>query len=267
MLAEKLAELKPGLQITIVEAGKSLFDFENRMHYRQRYLEYGENPWPDDLIEDQTAKGIISRTMAVGGQALHWGGTTNRFSEEDLGLRSLYGLAVDWPLSYEELERYYCEGEWRQGVSGEPSPLPRTSGRNYPMPAMTLATTCGSSRCGSSRRHPLAHCWDEHTHPLRRVERMPAMQDLRGVSDGRGTRRTLRSNYSPQEDRLQTLIRSSCHDTFLTVVRRRGELAQPAAGMVRLSSWRVRGAAPCCCFTRPRFRTVSATARGWLDVA
>ena len=140
MLAEKLAELKPGVQITIVEAGKSLFDFENRMHYRQRYLEYGENPWPDDLIEDQAAKGIISRTMAVGGQALHWGGTTNRFSEEDLRLRSLYGLAVDWPLSYDELERYYCEAERRLGVSGEPSPLPEDKrSEPYPMPAMTLS--------------------------------------------------------------------------------------------------------------------------------
>ena len=55
--------------------------------------EYGEHPWHDDYIEDQQADGIISMTMAVGGLALHWGGACNRFSEEDLRLKSMYGLA------------------------------------------------------------------------------------------------------------------------------------------------------------------------------
>ena len=95
MLAQKLSELRRGLAITVVEAGKSLFDLENRMAYRKRFLDYGENAWPDDVIPDQSCKGIISRTMAVGGSALHWGGTCNRFSEEDLRLKSLYGLATD----------------------------------------------------------------------------------------------------------------------------------------------------------------------------
>jgi quinoprotein glucose dehydrogenase len=140
MLAQKLVELKPGLAITIVEAGARIFDLENRMQYRQRMLEYGENAWPGDFIEDQAAAGIISRTMAVGGSALHWGGVTNRFSEEDLTLRSRYGLAVDWPIAWTELERYYCEAERRLGVSGEAGPLPEDRrSEPYPMPPMTLS--------------------------------------------------------------------------------------------------------------------------------
>src|SRR5262245_26639773 len=82
------------------------------------------NPWPGDVVRDQEAQNVISRTMAVGGSALHWGGVTNRFSEEDLRLRSRYGLAVDWPLAWDELEHFYCEAERRIGVAGEPSPLP-----------------------------------------------------------------------------------------------------------------------------------------------
>ena len=62
------------------------------MRYRDRMMKYGENPWPGDYIEDQSATGIVSRTMAVGGSALHWGGTCNRFSKEDLRLKSMYGL-------------------------------------------------------------------------------------------------------------------------------------------------------------------------------
>src|SRR4029078_55183 len=109
MLAEKLSELRPGMCITVVEAGQRIFDFENRMAHRQRNLDYGENAWPGDFIEDQAAQGIISRTMAVGGSALHWGGVTNRFSEEDLTLHARYGLAADWPLDWADLEKHYCE--------------------------------------------------------------------------------------------------------------------------------------------------------------
>jgi len=140
MLAQKLSELKPGLAITVVEAGSTIFDFENRMAYRQRSLDYGENAWPGDLIEDQAGAGVISRTMAVGGSALHWGGVTNRFSEEDLTLKSRYGLAVDWPLTWTDLERHYCEAERRLGVSGEPGPLPEDRrSEPYPMAAMPLS--------------------------------------------------------------------------------------------------------------------------------
>ena len=140
MMAQKLAELKPGVAVTVVEAGSKIFDFENRMQHRQRSLDYGENAWPGDFIEDQGASGVISRTMAVGGSALHWGGVTNRFSAEDLTLKSRYGLAVDWPIEWSDLERHYVEAERRLGVSGEPSPLPEDRmSAAYPMTAMPLS--------------------------------------------------------------------------------------------------------------------------------
>ena len=102
LVAQKLLELKPSLSIIVVEAGRRLFDNQNRIHYRQRNLDYGENMWPGDFVADQAARGVISRTMAVGGSALHWGGVCNRFSEEDTRLKSLYGLATDWPLEWAE---------------------------------------------------------------------------------------------------------------------------------------------------------------------
>jgi len=140
MVAEKLLERRPNLSIIVVEAGKRLFDFENRAKYRRRSLDYGENNWPGDFVADQGARGLISRTMAVGGSALHWGGVCNRFSEEDTRLKSLYGLAVDWPVTWTELEKFYCEAERRLGVSGEPGPLPEDRrSEPYPMPAMTMS--------------------------------------------------------------------------------------------------------------------------------
>ena len=140
MLAQKLTELGPGLSIIVVEAGRSIFDAQNRGRYRDRAISYGEHPWPDDYIEDQQAKGIIAMTMAVGGLALHWGGACNRFSEEDLRLKSMYGLAMDWALEWKELERYYCEAERRLNVAGEPSAYAEDKrSEPYPQPSIPLS--------------------------------------------------------------------------------------------------------------------------------
>lgn len=140
LLAEKLLELRPGLGVTVVEAGRRLFDLENRMSYRRRSMLYGENQWPGDFIEDQAAAGMITRTMAVGGSAMHWQGHANRFSAEDLRLESLYGLAADWPLSWEALEPYLGEAERRIGVAGEPSPHPEDA-RSEPYPMAPIPLT------------------------------------------------------------------------------------------------------------------------------
>lgn len=140
MLARKLVTLRPGTTIAIVEAGRSIFDVENRPRYRERAQVYGEHPWRNDYIEDQQADGIISMTMAVGGLALHWGGACNRFSVEDLRLKSMYGLASDWPLAWEDLERHYVEAERALNVAGEPSAyVEDTRSAPYPQPPVPLS--------------------------------------------------------------------------------------------------------------------------------
>ena len=98
-----------------------------------------EPVYPGDIIEDQQASGIISRTQAVGGLGIHFGGVMQRFSQEDVRLKSLYGLGYDWPIEWDELERYYCAAEKRIGVAGEPGPYPEDRrSEPYPMPAMEL---------------------------------------------------------------------------------------------------------------------------------
>jgi glycine/D-amino acid oxidase-like deaminating enzyme len=59
LMAEKLAERQSAPSIIVVEAGQKIFDVENRMRYRQRMLEYGENPWPGDTIGDQSASELF----------------------------------------------------------------------------------------------------------------------------------------------------------------------------------------------------------------
>ena len=96
---------------------------------------------------------MISMTMAVGGQALHWGGACNRFSEEDLRLKSMYGLADDWPLDWAELERFYVQAERRLNVAGDPSPYAedRRSGAVPAAGDAALVQPAGPEEMGASR--------------------------------------------------------------------------------------------------------------------
>jgi choline dehydrogenase-like flavoprotein len=53
----------------------------------------------------------------LGGSTLHWQGTTLRMLPNDFRMQSAYGQAVDWPVSYDELEPFYSEAEHEVGVS------------------------------------------------------------------------------------------------------------------------------------------------------
>jgi len=141
MVAEKLTD-EHDVDVTVLEAGRHTAPLEGRAERRQRYMDYGENPWTGDHVEDQYAAGAMSRSMVVGGQAMHWGGTTPRYSPEDFRLRSMFGVHEDWPIDYDTLDPYYQEAEERIGVAGEqgPEPLdPRSA--PYPMPPVPLTWT------------------------------------------------------------------------------------------------------------------------------
>ena len=73
-------------------------------------------------------------TLAFGGGSNCWVAGTPRMLPEDLRLNSLYGVGTDWPISYEELEPYYCDAEDLMAIAGpsDDSPFPRS--RPYPQP-------------------------------------------------------------------------------------------------------------------------------------
>ncbi|OBF25037.1 GMC family oxidoreductase [Mycobacterium sp. ACS4331] len=57
---------------------------------------------------------------AAGGSTILYGAEWPRFIPSDFKLHSLYGMADDWPFSYEDLEPYYALLEETVGVSGTP---------------------------------------------------------------------------------------------------------------------------------------------------
>ena len=55
----------------------------------------------------------------VGGSTWHWQGIYLRMLPNDFKMRSKYGVGVDWPISYETLERWYARAEKEMGVAGD----------------------------------------------------------------------------------------------------------------------------------------------------
>ncbi|MGH7711950.1 MAG: FAD-dependent oxidoreductase, partial [Gemmatimonadaceae bacterium] len=138
MVAWKLAQTRR-VDVLVLEAGDEAPPTADWHTLRARYLAYGESPWPRDHIDGTEVEGIQSRSMQVGGLAMHWGGVTPRFSPEDFRVRSMYEVGADWALTYEELDPFYQEAEEYMGVAGEQGPDaldPR--GKPFPLPALPL---------------------------------------------------------------------------------------------------------------------------------
>jgi choline dehydrogenase-like flavoprotein len=74
-----------------------------------------EDPVDD---EDSPIKPMIAD--AVGGTTTHWSAHIPRFRSEDFRVRSLDGVAEDWPISYEELAPFYTLNEARWGLGALP---------------------------------------------------------------------------------------------------------------------------------------------------
>lgn len=122
IMASQLARL--GVTVAVVEAGIR-HDFKRRGEYVRRYLRR-ENPWRSTLegqdrytIGGRVPYGLEGRrARGIGGSTLHWEGYAIRLHENDFRLRSLYGVADDWPIAYSDLEPYYTAAESELGVAG-----------------------------------------------------------------------------------------------------------------------------------------------------
>ena len=74
-------------------------------------------------------------TIAFGGGTNSWFAQTPRLHPSDFKIKSMYGVASDWPISYEDLEPFYCQAEDIMSVSGDPDMdvmFPRSE--PYPQP-------------------------------------------------------------------------------------------------------------------------------------
>ena len=93
---------------TAIRPTHSISDVWNVGGRRDRYTTTGDIIYPLNEL----------RVKGVGGTTLHWGGYTPRMHERDFEMRTRYGLASDWPISYADLRPYYATAEEELGVAG-----------------------------------------------------------------------------------------------------------------------------------------------------
>lgn len=83
---------------------------------------------------------------AVGGTTIHWSGHFPRFHPSDFRVKTLDGVADDWPIRYEDLEPYYDLNDRMMGVSGlmgDPANPPRSPRPTPPLSLGVYGETIG----------------------------------------------------------------------------------------------------------------------------
>jgi choline dehydrogenase-like flavoprotein len=92
------------------------------------------NPGPQ-----RSAGGGYQHTVGVGGSTLYFTGEYHRLNPASMQMHSRFGVAADWPVSYEELESFYVEAEHLVGTSGSDSDHRRPRSKPYPLPPLPLS--------------------------------------------------------------------------------------------------------------------------------
>jgi choline dehydrogenase-like flavoprotein len=118
-------------------------------------------PWHDtelDMVSDEAGSGQLfwndvrmtggteplefganNSGKGVGGSTIHYAGFCPRLHPSDFHVKSLDGVAADWPLSYADLEPYYAAMEREYPVSG-PARYPWGKPHGYPYAPLQAGT-------------------------------------------------------------------------------------------------------------------------------
>jgi choline dehydrogenase-like flavoprotein len=89
-----------------------------------------------DMFKSQYAR-------LVGGSTWAWRGNCPRNAPNDFRLFERYKRGVDWPISYDELEPFYCDAEDALGVAGDHDEWNSVTRRSRPFPMPKIAQAYG----------------------------------------------------------------------------------------------------------------------------
>ena len=124
-----LQHRSPG-KVLVLEAGPRATHADQLVHRDPMRWDAVQNSFKATAEEFKT----WAFTLSFGGGSNCWWACTPRMLPEDFELHSRYGVGQDWPLSYDELEPYYCDAEELLGVSGDSVDTPFQRSRPYPQP-------------------------------------------------------------------------------------------------------------------------------------
>ncbi|MCA9878542.1 MAG: GMC family oxidoreductase [Thermomicrobiales bacterium] len=146
---------RAGAKVVILEAGPAVNRAQGLAHaFADNIVSTPDDPYPQHawapapatldpnnyLVQTGPDLFVSGYERIVGGTTCHWLGTCLRLVPSDFTMKSTYGVAIDWPLTYNDLEVWYGVAENAIGVAGdsdENNGSPRTT--PYPMPAHPLS--------------------------------------------------------------------------------------------------------------------------------
>ena len=171
LVAARLAS--QGVKVLILEAGPRVKRPEALAQYRAALIKVPESPYPNApyaprsssdqpdsyYLQNGPDKFESTYLRQVGGTTWHWLGTALRFVPDDFRLKSKFGVGLDWPLTYDDLEPWYCEAEREMGVAGDSNAaLDAPRSKPYPLPvdSVHLRRSARRRRAGGHRVHAAA---------------------------------------------------------------------------------------------------------------
>lgn len=126
-LLRYLERAPPNARVLVLERGNEdtkPWQLANRRH---------SSIEPEEVYENDNPRKEWYTSPGFGGNSKCWMGGTTRMMPGDFQLRTRYGVGSDWPLSYDDLEPYYCRAEQVMLISGPAdSPMPRS--QPFPLP-------------------------------------------------------------------------------------------------------------------------------------
>ena len=143
-----------GASVIMLEAGprvgraELLANFRNSPRRSDWMSPYPFSPWaphpvyrPEDnehLVQAGPYPYPAEYIRMVGGTTWHWAALAWRYVPNDMLMASLYGVGVDWPFGYDELDPYYQWAEELMGVAAAGEEHPE-SPRSKPYPLEPVA--------------------------------------------------------------------------------------------------------------------------------
>lgn len=132
-LCQYLRKAKANSRVLVLERGYQYSHSERRKSMAGEPGEKNPNPEPHEVYVNKNPEKHWAFTVGFGGSSNCWYACTPRFMPSDFKLKSLYGVGMDWPVQYDELEPYYTEVETLMDISG-PDETPFPKSKPYPLP-------------------------------------------------------------------------------------------------------------------------------------
>lgn len=124
-----LPKAKPNARILVLERGS-----QHSHKWQIQHKKLSSTPPNTTFVNRTPDSKYWEMSIGFGGSSNAWWAATLRLLPNDFKMYSTYGVGVDWPVSYEELEPYYTEAEIIMAVSGPKDGAPYPRSQPYPQP-------------------------------------------------------------------------------------------------------------------------------------